>query len=197
MALRTGSGGDGGRARSRDGKAVRDARRAQAWVDGAERRESEPALMVTRADVLVAVVGLTFAGVVAAHMWFGAGASGGGSTTLGADLSAGADGSAPVDASASQGSAAGSGLYAVVQNTQGFREVLPLSQDATVRVESSLGTNVVEVSDGRVRVSEADCANQVCVQTGWAQYEGQTITCLPHQLVVEVVSDPDDASDLG
>lgn len=92
---------------------------------------------------------------------------------------------------------AGAGLYAVVQNTEGFYQVLPLWEDAEVRVESSFGYNVVEVSEGRVRVSEADCKNQICVNTGWSSSEGQIITCLPHQLVVEIVSDPADASSLG
>jgi hypothetical protein len=92
---------------------------------------------------------------------------------------------------------AGEGLYAVVQNTEGFYQVLPLWEDAEVRVESSFGYNVVEVSEGRVRVSEADCKNQICVNTGWSSSEGQIITCLPHQLVVEIVSDPADASSLG
>ncbi len=88
------------------------------------------------------------------------------------------------------------GPVAVVQNTEGLYEVLPLSEDTTLVVESALGTNVIEVADGQVRCVEADCSNQVCVNTGWVSEPGQMIVCLPHQLTVEVVANAEDASTL-
>ena len=63
-------------------------------------------------------------------------------------------------------------------------------------IESSLGTNVIEVADGRVRCLESDCSNQTCVKQGWVSGQGQTIVCLPHKLTVQVVADPKDASPL-
>jgi hypothetical protein len=102
-------------------------------------------------------------------------------------------GGLPTSQSASSESGA-TGPYAVVQNTEGFREVLPLSQDATVDVTSSLGENLVVVSGGKVSVEEADCKNQICVQTGKVNRVGDTIVCLPHQLVIQVVDKPEDAS---
>lgn len=89
-----------------------------------------------------------------------------------------------------------SSLVAVVQNTEGFYQVLPLDVDATVTVEGPYGTNVVEVARGMVRCSESDCSNQVCVDTGWVGSEGQMIVCLPHRLTVEVVADAADATPL-
>lgn len=102
-----------------------------------------------------------------------------------------------VSSSAPSDVPAGAGMYAVVQDAEGFYQVLPLWEDAELRVESSQGYNVVQVSEGKIRVSEADCKNQVCVHAGWVQYEGQLITCLPHKTVVEVVSNPDEASRLS
>lgn len=128
---------------------------------------------LTRADVAFVAVTLAVAAGVAVWQWAPAWG-------------------APSDAS----DEAAAGPYAVIQNTEGFYEALPLSQDASVTVASSRGTNVVEVADGRVRVSSSDCANQVCVEAGWDSAEGQTITCLPHQLVVQVVSTPADATPL-
>lgn len=87
-------------------------------------------------------------------------------------------------------------LYAVVQNSDGFYQVLPLAENASVTIESSLGTNVIEVADGRVRCLESDCSNQTCVKQGWVSGQGQTIVCLPHKLTVQVVADPEDASPL-
>lgn len=87
-----------------------------------------------------------------------------------------------------------SGPYAVVQNTEGEYDVMPLSRDAEVTVVSSLGENRIKTSGGYVWIDEADCKNQICVQTGKVSRPGDTIVCLPHHLVVQVVNDPKDAS---
>lgn len=150
---------------------------------------------LTRADV-VAAVGVVLVAVAAAlALWFGygvrgvpgmsdTGAAGGEAAEQGAGLSGAGD------------QAAGEALYAVVQNTEGYRAVLPLDDDASVAVESDRGTNVIEVDGGRVRCAESDCSNQICVDTGWVSQVGQTIVCLPHELTVQVVADPDDAAPL-
>lgn len=82
---------------------------------------------------------------------------------------------------------------AVVQNSEGLYEVLPLDEETKLTVESSWGTNIIEVANGSVRCVESDCGNQVCVGTGWVKAPGQMIVCLPHQLTVQVVEDPNDA----
>jgi hypothetical protein len=48
--------------------------------------------------------------------------------------------------------------------------------------------NLIEVSGDKIRISEADCSDQVCVRRGWAEDNGETIVCLPHKLVIEVRS---------
>ncbi|KAF1297968.1 hypothetical protein BAU15_08670 [Enterococcus sp. JM4C] len=55
--------------------------------------------------------------------------------------------------------------------------------------------NVIEVSDGMIRIKEADCGDQICVRQGWAKKNGETRVCLPHKLVLEVQSS--DGSDEG
>lgn len=78
---------------------------------------------------------------------------------------------------------------AVARITDGEGNVyeMPLDENATKTVTTSLGTNVVEVKDGRVRVREADCPNQDCVNQGWIGSSAQQIVCLPHKLYVDVV----------
>lgn len=88
-------------------------------------------------------------------------------------------------------------LYAVVQNSDGFYQVLSLGEDATVTVTGSLGTNIIEVANGCVRCLESDCSNQTCVKQGWVSGRGQTVVCLPHKLIVQVVADPSDAVPLS
>ena len=46
------------------------------------------------------------------------------------------------------------------------------------------GSNVVTVQPGRIRVSEADCPDQVCVRQGWLAGRAAPIVCAPHRLVI-------------
>lgn len=46
--------------------------------------------------------------------------------------------------------------------------------------------NVVEISGGSVRVSEASCKNQVCVHHSSISRPGESIVCLPNRLVVRI-----------
>ncbi|EUJ45992.1 NusG domain II-containing protein [Listeria riparia] len=57
--------------------------------------------------------------------------------------------------------------------------------------------NDIEVKDERIRISGANCNDQVCVRVGFIDKIGQTIVCLPHKVVIEVQSEtgetePDD-----
>ena len=63
---------------------------------------------------------------------------------------------------------------------------LPLGEDGRFPIDTGTGCNTVEVSGGRVRVADADCPDRLCVRSGWAQYTGESIVCLPHKLVVTV-----------
>lgn len=53
-------------------------------------------------------------------------------------------------------------------------------------VEWEDGYNVVEVERGRIRVSEADCPDKVCVRRGWVSDSAAPIACLPHRLVIQL-----------
>ena len=53
-------------------------------------------------------------------------------------------------------------------------------------VEGQWGSNTVEVEPGRIRVSAADCPDQVCVRQGWVSDSASPIVCLPHRLVIQL-----------
>lgn len=54
-------------------------------------------------------------------------------------------------------------------------------------VETEKGVNVIEVERGRIRVSDADCPDKVCVGTGWLSGGDMPIVCLPHGLVIRLL----------
>ncbi|WP_296558216.1 NusG domain II-containing protein [uncultured Acetobacterium sp.] len=66
--------------------------------------------------------------------------------------------------------------------------IFPLSEDHTETFVDALGSNTLEISDGTAKIVEADCPDHICVRTYPISSPGETIVCLPHKLVVEVIS---------
>ncbi len=78
-----------------------------------------------------------------------------------------------------------SGLVAMVSLNGQIVHVLDLDEEAHVLVGSRSGDyNVIRVKDQKVSVSEADCPDKVCVNTGEIWHEGDLIACLPHGLII-------------
>lgn len=88
--------------------------------------------------------------------------------------------------------AGSSAAYAQITDADASVQRMSLAQDATLTVTSSAGTNVVEVSAGAVRVTEASCPNHDCVAQGQVSEVGQQIVCLPNKLVVSIEGETDD-----
>lgn len=82
------------------------------------------------------------------------------------------------------------GAAAVVKVDGEIVKELDLKTDNIVEVSGYRGgVNRVEVRDGRVRMTYADCPDELCVKTGWISKTGETIVCLPHRVVVEITGD--------
>ena len=62
-----------------------------------------------------------------------------------------------------------------------------VDQPRSFTLEDGSGTNTVQVERGRIRVSEADCPDQVCVNQGWISDGTAPIICLAHKLMIEIV----------
>lgn len=61
---------------------------------------------------------------------------------------------------------------------------LSATENQTIRIEDKNGGyNIVEISDGRIRISDADCPDRTCVNTGFLSGD-IPIVCLPHKLVI-------------
>ena len=63
---------------------------------------------------------------------------------------------------------------------------LPLSQDARVELGEPGHGNLLIIENGTARVERADCPDQVCVRQGAVRYNGESIVCLPHKLIVSI-----------
>ena len=67
---------------------------------------------------------------------------------------------------------------------------LPLSEDAQIVLGEGEHTNTLVIRDGKARIVEATCPDQICVRQGAVQYAGESIVCLPHRLVITVEGGP-------
>ena len=72
---------------------------------------------------------------------------------------------------------------------------IPLDKDTVLSIDSDKGKNTVVVSDKEVYVESADCPDQICVDHAHIMYEGETIVCLPHRLIIKIVSEEGSETD--
>ena len=63
-----------------------------------------------------------------------------------------------------------------------------INADRTIPIKDDSGhtTNTVVIEDGKVYMKSADCPDQICVKQGKKSKDGESITCLPNKVVVDV-----------
>ncbi len=70
-----------------------------------------------------------------------------------------------------------------------------LSENAEFEIKTGKNDeniNVVVIENGKVRVTQADCPDGICKDYRPISYVGQTIICLPHKVVIEIVGESTD-----
>ncbi len=63
-----------------------------------------------------------------------------------------------------------------------------LSENRSETIQTPNGTNTFYINAGSVHMNHADCQDQICVNTKKISQNGQSIVCLPHKLVLTIVS---------
>jgi hypothetical protein len=61
------------------------------------------------------------------------------------------------------------------------------SRNDKIKVQSSYGTNLIEIKDGKVHIEEANCPDKICVKDGFISKPGQILVCLPNKVVLQIV----------
>ena len=76
-------------------------------------------------------------------------------------------------------------------------DTLPLSDEESTHTYCHNGYTLLVSMDGSgVRVEQSDCPSQDCVHTGTITRAGQSIVCLPAQIVVHLEGASEDAPDV-
>ena len=81
------------------------------------------------------------------------------------------------------------GNYVIIQQNGVIIEELSLKENGTYVVEEGTYYNKLVIRDGAVYVEDANCRDLICVRHGSISKVNETITCLPHKLIVYVVGD--------
>ncbi len=66
-------------------------------------------------------------------------------------------------------------------------KTLPLDEDTTLTIGDRQGDyNVLEIKEGEVTMTEANCPDKICVAHRSIHYDHESIICLPHGVSVEI-----------
>lgn len=65
----------------------------------------------------------------------------------------------------------------------------PVNKNRVIDIENEMGKNKLIIENGRVYMESADCPDKYCVEHKPIEKMNETIVCLPHKLVVEIISD--------
>ena len=80
----------------------------------------------------------------------------------------------------------GNGIMITVDGQLYGTYALGEPQRISIKLEGRVANTVV-IENGEAYMADADCPDQLCMHQGAIKRDGQTIICLPHRLVVEVV----------
>lgn len=66
--------------------------------------------------------------------------------------------------------------------------VYSLWKEQEIEIKETAGENRIRIEDGKVRMIAADCPDGYCMDQGEIHRATETIVCLPHRVVVEVIT---------
>ena len=73
--------------------------------------------------------------------------------------------------------------------------IYPLKEDRIINVSGPIGTTVISIKDGGVRVVSSPCTDKICINAGILDKKGSWTACLPNKVLVRVRSKSEKAVD--
>ncbi len=75
-------------------------------------------------------------------------------------------------------------------------EELPIDVDTRREITTDEGTNVLVIENGSAYMEQADCPDGICVNHKSISKSGESIICLPHKVVISIVSSDSNDSEI-
>lgn len=63
-----------------------------------------------------------------------------------------------------------------------------LNEEQQIEIVGDDFVSILHISDGKASMVEADCPDQICVNHKAIHLKNESIVCLPHKVVVKVIS---------
>ena len=79
------------------------------------------------------------------------------------------------------------GNFAMITVNGSVYGTYSLDEDQEIEVKQGNNHNKICIMNGEVYMKEADCPDGYCMNQGKIKNSRQTIVCLPHKLVVEII----------
>lgn len=76
-----------------------------------------------------------------------------------------------------------------------YKKVPLQNHEEIIKIESAEGVNIIEITQGKVHVQDADCPDKVCVKDGFISKPGQILVCLPNRVLIQIKGQNDDIID--
>ena len=76
------------------------------------------------------------------------------------------------------------GSYVIIMYQNEEKARFSLASDGFYDINN--GKNRIEILGGKVRMTYADCPDELCIRQGWIEFDGQSIICLPNKITVMV-----------
>lgn len=86
-------------------------------------------------------------------------------------------------------------LYAEVYVDGNLYKKLSLQENQTIKVDTKSGYNIIEIKEGKAFMSDADCPDKICINSGKINQPGRSIVCLPHKVYVIIKGEQEDEID--
>lgn len=90
-----------------------------------------------------------------------------------------------------------SSTYANVKISGKVYDSIQLSSfkgEKTMVIPTEHGSNTILIKDNTIKIIEADCKDSLCIKQGAMSKVGETIVCLPNELIIEIKGDESDSS---
>ena len=94
----------------------------------------------------------------------------------------------------SSGLSKSANIVEVYINNELFGEY-DLSADNSFDIRTDKGNNTICIMNGEVYMKDADCSDKLCVYQRHIRYDGESIVCLPHNLIISVKSESEGVYD--
>jgi hypothetical protein len=82
----------------------------------------------------------------------------------------------------------GEGSVVLIQVDGAIVHKTSLRETHTIAVHGTQGQLTVEIREGKVAITQAQCPNHICVKTGWRAHSGEIIVCVPNNAVVRIAA---------